>query len=353
MEGSRYAVPHAEAPSNEVFKEPEPLTLRDATHRPDGSVWNFAFGANLSRKILTGRRKIEPLESWPALANGWELSFDYRGIPFLEPGFGTLRKTSSPSVCVHGVVHRMSAADYQQLLVTEGGSGRTDVPGYRSVPIRCTVYAPSAGSKHPPSMCENPAAMPGVEIVAVALIATSDVLRLGTLPSNRYVDLLISGSKNYGLADEYQNYLSSHPRHRKTRAGWATICFLYLIVFLPIWILLLPFWCCCGGQQRKMAKVRDTKTGTFAVVRQGKPPARCFHVIGECIGKITWGLNSVCLPWCKGAIEYPNPAVRSPQDLATKWPQFKEATWALTGDDRHADKPMSSEAPMPVAAFRV
>ena len=76
------------------------LTLRDATHAEDGSVWNFAFGANLSRRILTGRRTIEPIESWPAVVHGWELSFDYKGLPFLEPGFGTLRAcTSHTDVC--------------------------------------------------------------------------------------------------------------------------------------------------------------------------------------------------------------------------------------------------------------
>ena len=73
--------------------------------------------ANLSRRILT-ERTIEPIETGPSRAGGGY--FDYKGLPFLEPGFGTLRAcTSHTDVCVHGVVHRMSVADYEQLLLTK------------------------------------------------------------------------------------------------------------------------------------------------------------------------------------------------------------------------------------------
>ena len=340
------------------------LSLADATLAEDGSVWNFAFGANLSRRILTGRRRIEPLESMPAVVYGWELSFDYQGLPFLEPGFGTLRKVTGMRdgneldhrVCVHGVVHRMTAADYQQLLVTEGGSGRNDVPGYRAVPVRCCVYQPSGDAIHPPSPCSTPTVSPGTEIVAVALVATADVIRPGTLPSDRYAKLLVSGAAAYGLDQEYQAFLQAHPRHVKTWAGITVVFFFYAVLMLPLWVLLLPFWCCCGGTRRKEAKQKDSDTRQVVVVREGRPPARCFHVIGRCLGSLLWTLNCVCLPWCRGGIKYPEELVRSPQDLSARWPQFKEAAWEQKGQQR-----VNSEAimggrglyPLPMGVFRL
>jgi hypothetical protein len=359
--GSQYSVP---PPSPSPAGERE-LTLADATHARDGSVWNFAFGANLSRRVLTGRRRIEPLESLPAVVFGWELSFDYRGLPFLEPGFGTLRKVTALSgpgsedggprreggVCVHGVVHRMSAPDYQQLLVTEGGSGRDDVPGYRAVPVRCRVYQPSADAVHPPTPCPAPTTAPGAEIVAVALVATADVIRPGTLPSDRYAKLLVTGAHAYGLDKEYQRFLQAQPRHTKTCAGICSITFLYTVLLLPLWLLLWPFWCCCGGTRRKEAKEKDPVTGQVVVLQEGRPPARCFHGIGRCVSGVVWTLNCVCLPWCRGGIEYPEEGVRSPQDLAARWPQFKEAAWERQAQQR--DTGAGAAYPLPVAAFRL
>ena len=41
-------------------------------------VWYFAFGANMSKKKLTGSRGITALESLPAKLPGWTLDFNHR-----------------------------------------------------------------------------------------------------------------------------------------------------------------------------------------------------------------------------------------------------------------------------------
>jgi hypothetical protein len=88
---------------------------------PDGSVWNFAFGANMSPRKLNGARGLHPLESLPARLPGWRLTFTHRG------GMGNIVRQvagASPGpagdgkeerACVHGVLHRLSPSDYGRL----------------------------------------------------------------------------------------------------------------------------------------------------------------------------------------------------------------------------------------------
>jgi len=50
----------------------------------------LAFGSNLDPKVLTGRRKVHPIESHPVIVPGYWLSFDIGGIPFVEPCFASI-----------------------------------------------------------------------------------------------------------------------------------------------------------------------------------------------------------------------------------------------------------------------
>jgi hypothetical protein len=52
-------------------------------------IWNFAFGSNMSSQVLTGRRKIKPIESIPGTAQNWRVSF-MPFFPYIEPGMGTI-----------------------------------------------------------------------------------------------------------------------------------------------------------------------------------------------------------------------------------------------------------------------
>ncbi|CAF3875071.1 unnamed protein product [Rotaria sp. Silwood1] len=84
-------------------------------------VYNFAYGANLQPKVLSGRRKIQPIESIPGILEGWQLMFDLRGIPAVEPCFGNIKE--NPDAEIHGVLHKMTSKEFKHLLATEGGSG--------------------------------------------------------------------------------------------------------------------------------------------------------------------------------------------------------------------------------------
>ena len=136
----------------------------------DGSVWQFAYGANMAPRKLNGARGLHPLESLPASLPGWRLAFTHRGgkldqcmranlaemVAGRVTDFGTHAPVAthamlarSPRVptnlqpfhlltgmgnlvplapgetgpaglgAVHGVVHRLSAADYGRLCCME------------------------------------------------------------------------------------------------------------------------------------------------------------------------------------------------------------------------------------------
>ncbi|KAG0047830.1 hypothetical protein BGZ83_007207, partial [Gryganskiella cystojenkinii] len=56
------------------------------------TIWYLGYGSNMDPKVLTGRRKIQPLESRAVTVPGYWLSFDIGGIPFVEPCFASILK---------------------------------------------------------------------------------------------------------------------------------------------------------------------------------------------------------------------------------------------------------------------
>src|SRR6266571_8462260 len=54
------------------------VRLREGETLPvsDGCVWYFAYGSNMQRATLCGRRGIEPLRALAARAAGWRLALD-------------------------------------------------------------------------------------------------------------------------------------------------------------------------------------------------------------------------------------------------------------------------------------
>ena len=310
-----------ETPAAADLQNPEEglpgLSVRSATDVSDGSVWNFAFGANLSEKILTGRRKIQPIVSFPASVRGWELSFDMRGLPFLEPGFGTLRRVEvlDPTPLCHGVCHKLSANDYEQLLLTEGGAGRDDVPGYRAVPVRANLYG---SAKY--DVEGKYTALANTSIVAMALVSTKDIQRPGNLASERYLRLLSEGAKDYGIDPEYVAFLQAHPRHRKTCAS--VCCMLLLMVtLLPLALILAPFSFCgmCGRSRKNSEDV-------------GAPPWKLCFGIQSCVGNYLWCCHDWVCSCCRGAFVWgennsygKGQDLHKPSQLHERWPHFKAA----------------------------
>lgn len=132
----------------------ESIAETTQTQDESSTVWYLAYGSNMDPKVLTGRRKIKPIESKVVTVPGYWLSFDIRGIPYLEPCFASILKMdpsrlhdkayalevhsrtqhgrefmwdethpehpqrSYPPV-LQGVAHRITLQDWQRVIQTE------------------------------------------------------------------------------------------------------------------------------------------------------------------------------------------------------------------------------------------
>ena len=212
----------------------------------------------LFQSVLTKRRRIVPLESKRAVVHGWELSFEYKGVAFVEPAFGTLRR--APGSVVHGVCHRLSRRDWSKLLLSEGGNGREDVPGYRGVPVECEVY--------PEDVVAGGDDGAGKSIITALALVVSDesILRPGQVSSDRYAKLVSLGAQESKLDQDYIDFLEAHPRMHPTCAGKA-VAVLLLLAFSPILVAAFIAWKCCNG-----------KGQPFRPATADQPVRESFHV---------------------------------------------------------------------------
>ena len=182
-------------------------------------VYNFAYGSNMYPTVLSGRRKIHPIESIPGILEGWQLTFDLRGLPAVEPCFGNIKE--NPQSEVHGILHQMTGTEFKQLLASEGGGG-VDANGY--IPYKVSVNA-----------------YDGRTISAYALVVrqTSPAILLHhTLPSARYLGLLRQGATHHGIHPLYIEYLQSLPTHKRS----TPVMFLVIVETLLLIIVLAPIW---------------------------------------------------------------------------------------------------------------
>lgn len=195
------------------------------TEYPD-HVYNFAYGSNMLPRVLTGRRKIHPIESIPGVLEGWQLTFDLRGIPGVEPCFGNIKE--NPESEIHGVLHKISGNDFKRLLATEGGGG-VDQNGY--IPLKVNVHA-----------------YDGRIIEAYALVVRQNspaILDRHTVPSFRYMGLLRNGAAHHKIHPLYIEYLQSLPSHERSTPVMLLViaeALLLVTVTAPYWIPVVSYY---------------------------------------------------------------------------------------------------------------
>ena len=137
-------------------------------------LWYFAYGANMDRATLVDRRRIEPAEVLSASLEGYELVFDQKGIPWVEPSFANLRVREGQ--VVHGVAYGLTASQLEVLDALEGGGA------YDHLDVTLRV----AG---------------GTTVLAKTYVTTDTVE--GRFPSKRYMGLLLRGAREQGLPSEW------------------------------------------------------------------------------------------------------------------------------------------------------
>ncbi|KAI1312987.1 hypothetical protein EDD11_002808 [Mortierella claussenii] len=186
------------------------------------SLWYLAYGSNMNPKILTGRRKIIPLESRNVVIRDYWLSMDYAGVPFIEPCFASILKRDESRIkdetyarfvhdrCCYGqafhwdeqhpersyppelqgVVHRITLRDWRLVVQSEGGWGHNVPTGYDHFLLDCTTVDSN-------------------EVVSAhVLLARPLTIRAQCQPSPRYKNLLTAGAAHYNLDPAYQAYLT-------------------------------------------------------------------------------------------------------------------------------------------------
>lgn len=169
-----------------------------------------------------------PKESIPAKLPGWRLTYDYRGMPFVEPAFADIEPLTPGDTTpeVQGVCHQITMKEWEGIVATEGGGG-VYKHGYHVVNVN---PVPLRGSKTP--------------IKALSLsVGQDEVLKFHDnqlhLPSKRYLTLLVEGAKYYQLEPSYVDWLESHEcyarhEHIKHKALFYFIMSGLIPIILPV-----------------------------------------------------------------------------------------------------------------------
>ncbi|OZJ03619.1 hypothetical protein BZG36_03718 [Bifiguratus adelaidae] len=231
-----------------VTRVPSPL-YRSKEAKVQGQVeekdtgWYLAYGPNMSSKVLTGRRQIKQIESRPCECPNVYLSFEIVGPAYMEPCFASaIIKSDSQKITeeyarhlwshcscfsykfeynaanpsaslpphLHGVVHKLTKAQHQQIKNTEGGVGHDIKTGYSDAIVRCVCYDGSIVHAH-------------------TLIARP-----------KYLEILRSSAKEHGISPKYQDYLASLKHYEVKTLGQKIGHFIFLATIAP-WVV-IPFF---------------------------------------------------------------------------------------------------------------
>ncbi|GAQ83573.1 RNA ligase/cyclic nucleotide phosphodiesterase [Klebsormidium nitens] len=141
-------------------------------------VWNFAYGANVNKHKLEVVRRITPVDSVPGRLAGYRLAFNHRGA------MGNV--VESPGDACHGLLHQVTREQFNRLREMENGYSAVDVdvePYDGRGSIRAVVF------------CSRP----------------EELIQDGLPPSTRYLNLIKSGAKEWGLHPNYVAWLDSLP----------------------------------------------------------------------------------------------------------------------------------------------
>jgi AIG2-like family len=155
---------------------------REPTISKDGLIDYFAIGAMMN-PISVSNRRLKPVASLPA-----EL-LDYRLGFFTAQGFG--EALLEPGASFHGVVHRLTPDEMEILDSIETEYKRVTATArlYDGTLRQVTVYTRS--KKHDECICAP--------------------------PSERYLEIMITGAEHYGVHHSHIDWLRKHERVPRPR----------------------------------------------------------------------------------------------------------------------------------------
>jgi hypothetical protein len=150
------------------------------------NAWYFAYGSNMQRATLSGRRGIACTRAFAARVPGWRVVFDKP--PLIPIGEAFANVIPDPEGVAFGVLFEITAADLEHLELTEG----VLIGNYNRVQVNAHPLAEAAS-------------------VIEAHTLTSTRRDASLLPSPRYMDLVIEGASEHGLPPDYIAFLRTVP----------------------------------------------------------------------------------------------------------------------------------------------
>lgn len=176
--------------------------------------WYFGYGSNLNSETFLGRRGIRPKRHIRLVVPNWRLDFQIPGIPYAEPGFGSIHELCPESSIaeksqpdLQGIAYLVTAKDYQHIIATEGGDS-----SYRQLKIKGID--------------------PSTKIEYDVWTLQAKRPRQSCQPSVRYITLIREGARQHNFPQEYIDYLdATEPfilRGKKQKLGAA--------IFIGFWM---------------------------------------------------------------------------------------------------------------------
>jgi hypothetical protein len=150
-------------------------------------VWYFAYGSNMQRATLCGRRGVTIRRAVGVRAPGWRVVFDKPPLIPIGEAFASL--VPEPGAVAFGVAFDVTDDDHAHIEFSEG----VLIGNYRRVEL----------AVEPPAPCAEPPAL-----VASLASARRDAT---LLPSARYMGLVIDGAREHGLPGDYVAWLEVVP----------------------------------------------------------------------------------------------------------------------------------------------
>lgn len=232
-------------------------------------MWCFAYGSNMNKAVLQGRRMIKPAESVAAICPGYKLSFQQPGLPYREPGFATVEPLGPEGgqVC-HGVAHRITPTEWRYYLETEGAAGQSD-HGYGVIDVTLEAYdGRTIQAKTLQTQAKSIAWLRGVT----------------AMPSERYLTLLRKGAEEHNLHSSYKEFLAQlkpySPRGFGPRIGAFITSFIGYFLLFPIF-----------GLTRLIRKVRGMHN-----VNPSSPLGRFQSTYFYYVFSLSWRLHDLLRP---------------------------------------------------------
>jgi hypothetical protein len=150
-------------------------------------MWYFAYGSNMQRATLRGRRGVTARRALAVRVPGWRVVFDKPPLIPIGEAFANL--IPDAEAIAFGVAFDVSDDDHAHIEFSEG----VLIGNYRRVALAVEPLAPCA---EPPALVAS---------------LSSDRRDAALRPSARYMGLVIGGAGEHGLPDDYLAWLRSVP----------------------------------------------------------------------------------------------------------------------------------------------